>query len=624
MKQIVFDFETYYSKDYSLQKITPVEYILDPRFEIIGCAVKEGDSATFFLEENDLKRYLAKLPEKVLAISHNALFDMGIMAWRLNYIPHLMVDTLGMARAILQKELRSLKLKSVALHLGLGVKGDTLMKVIGMNKAAIKASGLWDAYAAYSCNDADLEWGAYRWFIDQGFPVSEIAVMDTVLRACIKPGFVLDRIALAEHLYLVQKDKEALLQVTGLSNRDALMSNDRFAAELEALGVDPPRKISPITGKENWAFAKTDVDFMALEEHEDPLVQALVAARLGLKSTIEETRTQRLIAISNLTWPSNIDLPFPHAGYAPIPMPLKYSGAHTHRLGGDWKLNMQNMPARQNNKIRKAIKSPPGYVVVSGDAAQIECRMAAEFCGALELVQAFRDKREVYAEFATDVFGYPVTKDTHPVERFAGKTGILGLQYALGHFKFRRTVKLKSKLELGNEVDLGDDRSMQVVSGYRAKYFQIPSMWKRLDGLIAQMTMRNCDVTIGPVRFLYERIVLPNGLSLFYHNLHYENDGWQFSYAGVTKYIYGGKLLENIIQALARIVIMDAAVRFRRQTLLDLNLQVHDELVYVVPEMIGTVVKTMLEEQLSISPEWMPNVPLAAVAGIGLTYGDAK
>jgi DNA polymerase len=624
VKQIVFDFETFYSKEYTLKQMTPVEYILDPRFEIIGCAVKEGNSKTFFLEEDDLVRYLAKLPEKVLAISHNALFDMGIMAWRLNYIPHLMVDTLGMARALLAKELRSLALKSVALHLGLGVKGDTVMKVIGMNKAAIRAAGLWDAYAAYSCTDADLEWGLYLWAIENGFPLSEIAVMDTVLRACIKPGFVLDRMALAEHLYAVQKDKEALLQVTGLGNRDALMSNDRFAMELEKLGVDPPRKISPVTGKENWAFAKTDPDFIELEEHEDPRVQALVAARLGIKSTIEETRTQRLIAISNVTWPSNIELPFPHQGYSPIPMPLKYSGAHTHRLGGDWKLNMQNMPARANNKIRKAIKSPPGYVVVAVDASQIECRMAADFCGALSLVAAFREKREVYAEFASDIFGYPVTKATHPVERFTGKTGILGLQYELGWPKFQRTVKLKSKQELGQEISLSDERSLKVVTGYRTKYFQIPAMWRTLNGLIAQMTMRDCDVTLGPVRFLYEEIRLPNGLSLYYHNLRYEDDGWRFSYAGVTKYIYGGKLLENIIQALARIVIMDAAVRFRKQTQIDLNLQVHDELVYVVPEMIGTVVQTMLVEQLSIAPEWMPDVPLAAEGGIGLTYGDAK
>jgi DNA polymerase len=621
MKQIVIDAETFYSKDYTLKRLTPVEYILDPRWELIGVAVKEDGGKTEFMEEDDFRRYLAQLPPKVLMIAHNALFDFSILAWRFGYIPHLMVDTMGMARAILAKELRSMALKSIAIHLGIGAKGDTVYKVLGMGKAAIKAAGMWDAYAAYSCTDADLEWAAYQWFISVGFPVSEIAVMDTVLRACIKPQFITDQTLLYEHLHATLKEKEALLQLTGLGNRDALMSNDRFAEELEKLGVDPPRKISPITGKETYAFAKTDPDFVELEDHEDPRVQALVTARMGIKSTIEETRTQRLIAIGLLTWPSNLDLP---ARQHLLPMPLKYSGAHTHRLGGEWKLNMQNLPARANNKIRLAIKAPPKKKVVAGDAAQIECRMAAEFCGCTELVTAFRDKREVYAEFATTVFGYPVTKATHPVERFTGKTGILGLQYGLGHDKFQRTVKLKSKQELGQEINLSDERSIRTVSGYRAKYFQIPQMWRRLEGLIAQMTMRDCDVTVGPVQFLYEKIRLPNGLYLYFHNLRYENGGWRFDYNGKTKYIYGGKLLENIIQALARIVIMDAAVRIRVMFGLDLALQVHDELVYVVEEEIAQDVADVLVSQISIPPSWMPNVPLAAEAGIGDSYGGAK
>ena len=190
--------------------------------------------------------------------------------------------------------------------------------------------------------------------------------------------------------------------------------------------------------------------------------------------------------------------------------------------------------------------------------------------------------------------------------------------------KYQRTLKLKSKQDLGQEIEFTDERSMQMVSGYRAKYFQIPVMWKTLDRMIAAMTMRGNDQTIGPVRFLYEEIRLPNGLSLYYHNLRWENDGWRFDYQDVTKYLYGGKLLENIIQALARIVIMDAAVRFRKATEIDLNLQVHDELVYVVPEEIGTVVKHMLEDEMSIPPDWMPDVPLASEAHIGLTYGDVK
>ena len=97
--QIVLDFETYYDSEYSLRKMTPVEYIFDPRFEVIGCAVKIGDDRTTWMSEQELNVFLMGLPEKVIMISHNALFDMCILAWKFGYIPDLMIDTLGMARA---------------------------------------------------------------------------------------------------------------------------------------------------------------------------------------------------------------------------------------------------------------------------------------------------------------------------------------------------------------------------------------------------------------------------------------------------------------------------------------------------------------------------------------------
>lgn len=622
IKQVVFDFETYYDQEYSLRKMTPVEYILDPRFEVIGVSVKEDGGATFWLEPEEIPGYLAKLPDKIVAISHNALFDMCILAWAYGYIPFIMVDTLGMARAWLQRYLRSLALGSIAKYLGLGVKGDTVMKVQGMSRAAIKAAGLFEAYKAYCITDSDLCWGAYRWMVDDGFPVNEIAVMDTVLRACIKPAFTVNRVLLAEHLHQVLADKEALLQRTGLASRDALMSNDQFAAALQNFGIEPPRKTSPVTGKETWAFAKTDPEFLDLEEHEDPQIQALVAARLGIKSTIEETRTQRLINISNLTWPSNpVTKRFAHLPL--LPMPLKYSGAHTHRLGGEWKLNMQNLPTRGNNKIRMALEAPPDHVVVAVDASQIEARGVSSFCLAIAMRDAFARGEDIYSIFASAIFGRQITKANKP-ERFVGKQGILGLGYGLGWLNFQKRVALDSLAQTGQEIILTDPDAIRVVNTYRQSYREVPAMWRTLEQMIQQMTYKDCNVALGPIVFMHEKIKLPNGLYLYYHNLRHENGGWRFDYAGKTKYIYGGKLLENIIQALARIIIMDAAVRVRKMFQIDLNLQVHDELVYIVHKSLGEVVKEAIIEQMSIRPSWDPDWPLAAEGDIALSYGGAK
>lgn len=614
MKQVVLDFETFYSDQYSLRKMTPVEYIQDPRFEVIGCAVKEGEGEPFWLTSDELERYLMGLPDKVAVISHNALFDMCILSWRYDYVPHLMIDTLGMARAWLAHKLKSLSLASVATHLGIGVKGDTVYKVQGMGLAAIKAAGFYDEYAEYSKTDAELCWKVYRALITQGFPAAEIAVMDTVLRCAVKPRFVLDATMLAEHLHHVKASKESLLARCGLTSRDDLMSNDRFAEALRALGVEPPTKISLTTGKETFAFAKTDPAFIDLEEHENTDVQALVSARLGVKSTIEETRTERLISISQLTWPGN------RQGL--LPMPLRYSGAHTHRLSGDWKMNMQNLP--RGGTIRKAIKAPPGYKVVACDASQIEARIAGWFCGAADLTNAFANKEDVYSSFASRVFGRPVNKKENPVERFIGKTAVLGLQYGLGWAKFQKTVALQSKAQVGQEVKLDDMEATRVIQTYRTTYSQIPQMWRTLDALISQMTSRNCHVPLGPLVFEYQRVRLPSGLYLHYHDLQNKDGQWWFTHGGKPKYLYGGKMLENIVQALARICVMDAAVKVRKRIGQQLHLQVHDELVYVVEEQIADSVLRVVHEEMCTRPNWGVDIPLDAEGDVANSYGEAK
>lgn len=617
MKIIVLDFETYYDNEYSLRKVTPVEYILDPRFQVIGCAVKEGDEPAVWMTDLELREYLVTLPPKVAIVSHNALFDMCILGWRYDYVPHLMIDTLGMARAWLGHSLKSLSLNSVAMHLGLGVKGDTVHKVAGMTLEAIKAAGFYEDYAAYSANDAELCWAIYRKIVEQGYPVGELAVMDTVLRCAVQPAFVLDQAKLASHLHNIITMKQDLLARCGLTSRDDLMSNDKFAAALESLGVDPPTKISLTTGKETYAFSKTDQDFLALEDHPDPQVSALVAARLGVKSTIEETRTQRLMSIASLTWPGN--------GQGWMPMPLRYSGAHTHRLSGDWKLNMQNLPSRGNTAIREAIIAPPGHKVLACDASQIEARIAAWFAGQNSMVDAFANGEDIYSQFASTVFGYPVNKKDNKVERFIGKTAILGLQYGLGWQKFQKTVALQSKAQVGTEIKMSDEEAAKVVQLYRNTYSAIPAMWNQLNSYIPRMTSVGFSALLEPVVIGHERVKLPSGLYLHYHKLNNKNGQWWFEHGGVPKYIYGGKMLENIVQSLARICVMDAAVRVRlRAPWLQLHLQVHDELVYVVPEGKAEEAERIVMEEMRRRPEWGQDIPLDAEAGVGASYGEAK
>lgn len=617
MKTIFIDFETYYSTEYSLRRMTPVQYILDPRFECIGAAVAEGNAPARWMTSPELVAYLKTLPERVAMVSHNALFDMCILSFRFGYVPALMIDTLSMARATIASHLRTLSLESVAAHLGIGVKGKTVHKVVGMNAAAIQAAGLYDEYKVYACDDAELCRGIFHRLMEDGFPPNELLVLDMVLRCAVQPQFRLNEEVLHAHLHAVQQAKQGLLDRCGLTSRDSLMSNDQFAEALRMLGVEPPTKMSLTTGKETWAFAKTDAAFLDLEEHENPEVQALVAARLGVKSTIEETRTERLIGIARCEWPGGESL---------MPIPLKYSGAHTHRLSGDWKLNMQNLP--RGGQLREALEAPKGHKVVAADASQIEARLVAWFCGCTALVQQFANGEDVYSSFASIVFGFIVSKKQHPVQRFIGKTGVLGLGYNVGHVKFAATVKVSSKVQTGTEVVLSPEEAQRIVTLYRTTYHEIPAMWRRLQSIIPQMTRRDCDITIGPVRFVYEAIILPSGLKLHYRNLRNRNDEWVYDFGPKTKKIYGGAMLENIIQALAYIIVMDAAVRLKgilgRIGLPGLAMQVHDELVHVVPDDLAEFTRKVMLEEMTRPVEWAPGLPLAAEAGVGQTYGDAK
>jgi DNA polymerase len=620
MKTIFIDYETYYDREYSLRKMTPVEYVLDHRFECIGCAVKEGlDGETYWVDGADLPMFFADLDaDDTMLVSHNALFDACITAWRFNFHPRLTVDTLGIARATIGHECKSLSLANVALKLGIGVKGGTVHKVEGMGAAAIKAAGLYDEYIQYAINDADLCSAIYRKLVveERRFPIKELVVMDMVLRCAIEPQMQLDQNVLALHHHTIKARKEELLQRVSV-DKSELMSNDKFAQALRNLGVDPPMKTSLLTGKETFAFSKTDPAFMDMLEHDDPQVQALVTARLGLKSTLEETRTERFMSIARLTWQGNKQ--------GLMPMPLRYSGAHTHRLSGDWSLNVQNMP--RGGALRRALIAPPDYVVLASDASQIEARIVAWIADQLDLVEQFARGEDVYSSFASKVFDKPINKKEHPAERFIGKTAILGLGYGLGWTKFQRTVKMQSKAQTGKLIDLSDEEAVKIVQTYRDAYSCIPALWRVLNDNINVLATGNGSFSIGPCVFEKGAILLPNGLRLHYHDLKYDNNEWTYTYAGKPKRLYGGALLENIVQALARIVVMDAATRLRSKLStydVQLALQVHDELVYVVPEEVAKVCEQITLEEMSVRPSWAPTLPLAAEASYGPSYGDAK
>lgn len=643
MQYLFLDFETYYDSDYSLRKMTPLEYALDPRFEAIGCAFADVHGYAWWVDGPDLQAYFDSLNwREIYAVSHNALFDMIVLAVRYDAIPGKYGDTLAMARNQLAHILRSLSLESIVGYYGMPPKHtDTLARMKGVNFQMLEADpALYEAEVAYGKDDVLKCREIFGRLLQGGFPPGELDVVDLVVRMAAVPQFELDGVILAEHLAKVRADKQALLDAAGVTddNLTPLLSDQQFAIKLWYLGVrELPRKLSKTTGKEQYAFAKTDKAFTALLEHPNPRVQTLVAARLGVKSTLEESRTERLLSISRLT--------------TAMPIPLKYSGAHTHRFGGDWKINEQNLP--NGSDLRKAHKAPKGKKVVSIDASQIEARLNAVLSGQNDLVEDFRNGVDVYSKFAEeDIYHYPIDKGRNKQERFVGKQGILSLGYGSSPPVFQNMVRVKS--DPAKPIILQDAEAISIVYLYRQRFKRIVENWRyagnvviprlalgethtgnllreTVDALAGVSSRDNPSlVPWGPLVIEKNRIVGPNGNCLYYPDLHQEQtaDGprWLFKRADRIIHLYGAKLVENVIQFLAFIHIMDVAKRVHEDTngYLWPAHQVHDELVYVVDEQLAEQVGELVVKEMSRSPWWMPAAPLAAEAHIGDSYGDLK
>jgi DNA polymerase len=491
----------------------------------------------------------------------------------------------------------------LAQHYGIGIKGEQVKQYINYFRKNFSKEELAD-YGEYCKNDVALTWDLYG-HMSQGFPASELRLIDLTVRMFTEPVLQLDVRTLDVHMTM---EKQRKAQLLASFDKDTLMSNPQFAELLVSLGVEPPMKKSPTTGKQTFAFSKTDEEFKALLEHPDTQVQAVVAARLGTKSTIEETRTERFIGI---------------ASRGPMPVPLRYYAAHTGRWGGDDKINLQNL--QRKSPLKNAILAPFGYMLIDSDSSQIEARMLAWLAGQDDLVEAFERGEDVYRIMASAIYGKAVEAITTD-ERFVGKTTILGAGYGMGAAKFKAQLKTFG-------VEVSEDEAQRIIDTYRRTYPRIPELWKSaanvLPAIIGEQT-----TSFGRGGILKvdgsEGILLPNGLRLKYPNLRWvemeENAKPQFVYdtkkgkTTVPNRIYGGKVIENVCQALARIVIGEQMLMVAKKYRVVMT--VHDAIACVAPEAEAETAKEFVEMCMRLRPSWAPELPLNCEAGYGRSYGD--
>jgi DNA polymerase len=303
-----------------------------------------------------------------------------------------------------------------------------------------------------------------------------------------------------------------------------------------------------------------------------------------------------------------------------MPVPLQYYAAHTGRGGGSDKINLQNLPSRGANggKLKKAICAPKGYVIIDSDSAQIEARVLAWLAGQTDLVKDFKEGRDVYKIMASAIYNKAVD-EIQKEERFVGKTTILGSGYGMGAPKFQTQLKA-----FGTEISEGE--AAHIIGVYRTTYPMIPKLWNQGNNAIEAMA-NNQTIEFGNGAVVVsgnQGILMPNGLYQRYPNLRQADMDGKYQYVydarrGMNK-IYGGKLVENICQGLARCIIGEQMIMIAKKY--KVVLTVHDAIACIAKEEEAGEAMAYVEECMKWVPDWAAGLPLNCEAGYGKNYGE--
>ena len=600
--KLVLDFETYYGNKYSLKHMNTMEYVNHEDFTVQGVAVKWLNSCepAEWISEDDVEQYLRTIEwDSTDLIAHNADFDAYILSQVYGIKPRFHYDTMAMSRGRFPGKAHNLAALVERLF-----PDDTSIR---KGTELIQAKGtkhlppaLDEVIGQYACNDVEITEAAYNHLISD-YPESELRIIDMVVRMFTQPRLVLNQARTATFRDATKLASDIKIKDSTVP-REVLSSNDKFAEYVtNTLKLDVPMK----QGKKKIipAFGKNDISFQRLQAAH-PEFKHIWDARLASKSRLDVTRSDRLLNGTNSD--------------GTISMPLKYYAAHTGRFGGGEKINPQNL--KRGSELRKSLTAPEGYMVVVADKSQIEARLTAWLAGCDELVEAFRNERDVYSEFATEIYKRTITKDDK-IERFVGKTCILGLGFGVGKTKLQITLESGSQ---GPVVIITEAEALRIVNTYRSKYREIPDLWKKLENAILWLQNTEFKGTkYGPLVAGHHEWILPKGMSMQYPEL----QGLSFYDARykMRKTIWGGIITENVIQALARVNICEdmlAIEDYIRDNNLDasISLQVHDEVICVCREDQAQQLYQAMLRIMATPTKWAPDLPLKAEGGVAKEY----
>lgn len=617
---LVLDVESYFDKDYNLQKLSTYEYVSDSRFELLMWAFKRDDDPADFNIE--LPKHIQW--KNTTIIMHNAPFDALVLAIHHGIHPPFIVDTLDLARHIEPRW--SNKLIDLCKRHKLPPKGDT-DQFRGLHRSDFTGQQ-WVDLIDYATNDADRTHDLLGLLLPKlSNPKFELEVARYTRNLFIKPVLHFNMIHAEKLKREMQTEVQKVLAEVDVSEKE-IRGNKSFETLLrEALGgEEPPMK----QGKKGsmLAIAKTDLGYSYLLNHPDDYTRNLMKARVATKSwPLHIKRIERM------------QVTFQAAGKR-LPVPLLYCGCHTARWSGTGGINLHNLPARGYPlicKIRTLIEAPKGCILIIIDFSQIEARGLDWLAEQNDMVRAFAEGRQIYCEFASKLIGHKVRKpkktdskvvaDWYGNYRQMGKIGILGCGYGMGW----EHLMVFAKNTYG--IDLSPAEAKEIIKLYRSTHPMVVLLWEKVGRAfrMATQTGQAYELSYG-LRFFREDnvtvIQLPSTRRLYYTGAKVEGTARYpqlvmpnpAAHDNKKIHFWGGYLVENIVQAVSRDILAEAVLKIEGLGV-RVPLIVHDDLSVVVPENEVDAYRLQIEDIVRIPPIWASNLPVDIDCRVSRSYG---
>ncbi|CAB4124708.1 DNA-directed DNA polymerase, family A, palm domain containing protein [uncultured Caudovirales phage] len=377
---------------------------------------------------------------------------------------------------------------------------------------------------------------------------------------------------------------------------------------------------------------KTVENILAAETAPEDVREALLLRQQGGKSSVKKYQAMRDRASSDGRVRGN----------------LLYSGASTGRWSGagvqiqnlpretpkDWdatraNLRKSNEPLSDLSKmLRGSIIAAPGHRLMWADFASIEARGVAWLAKQEDLTARFAEGADVYCDMASEIYGREVTK-ADAAARQIGKATVLGCGYSMGPLRFRQACAAMGQ-------DITEELAKRAVVAYRTKYPCIPELWRALNAASLGAVRHKYKTTYAPISFEWKEgwleLCLPSLRKLFYREPQIGSDNTDFGTRDVLQYMaqnqitrkwtlektFGGKLVENVVQAICRDLIADAMLNLEAAGY-PVIASVHDEVICEVPNGQGSI-EEMIEIMCRV-PEWAAGFPIAAEGKEATRYG---